>query len=342
MTDETQGNPEPQVPSTLGAPEHQPDAINDSSPFDGQKETSQEFSFEDVVFGDNKTGSSEAPVETHSESPGNPPASNNQVNATTEEQTQTESNNPNDANRYQYWQSQAMKAQNQLTQMQQQWGPIVQNATLNAQKAQNVPEAETQTQEESFPDPPVKPTKPRAFSRSEALEDPGSESARYLDEVDAWRDEIDDYNTLRADYNAAVIDEKMQSMEADRARALEAAKRRHQENNQKQQIHGMVQKNYGMTADDAAKFVQWGSHPENLSMDNLVQLYKIQNGQGTVENHGSVAPPSDNFEQVARAAEVKSPMGVVAGQTNTPQPKNPANGLMDGLINYANKGDDIF
>lgn len=341
---ESQGNPEPQTPSTLGAPEHQPDVANDTGPFDGQPtESSNEFSFEDVVFGDNQTGTKEAPQETHVDAQGNPQNPENQVNAQ-EGQAQAESNvDPNDANRYQYWQSQAMKAQNELQSIQKQWGPVVQQATLNAQQAQAAPNADTQpVQEEQFPEPPVKPTKPRSFSRADALEDPSSDSARYLDEVDEWRDDIDNYNTLKADYNAAVVEEKMQSLEDDRQKAIGIAKKRNAENQQKNQIHTHVTQKYQMSPEDAAKFVEWGSHPENLSMDNLVQLYKIQNGQGTVENNGKVQPPSDNFNQVARAAEVKSPMGVMPAQTNTPQPQNPASGLMDGLINYANKGEDIF
>ena len=337
MENTNEGNPE--VPSTLGAPEHQPEGIE--SPFEGNPEQSNEFSFEDVVFGDNQTGTKEAPVETHREA-GNP-QNQEQVNAQ-EEQTQTESNvDPNDANRYQYWQSQAMKAQNELQNLQTQWGPVVQQATLNAQQAQAAPNATTQdVQEEQFPEPPVKPTKPRTFSRTEALEDPSSDSAKYLDEVDAWRDEIDDYNNLKSDYQAAVMEEKLANIENERARAMEIAKKQNAEREQLSKIHNHVTQKYGFDADTAAKFVKWGSRPENLSMDNLVQLYRIQNGQGTVENLGAVKPPSENFKQVARAAEVKSPMGVMPAQTNTPHPKDPGAGLMEGLINYANKSDDIF
>ena len=186
----TQGNPEPQTPSTLGAPEHQPEAVSNEGPFDGQAaEPSGEFSFEDVVFGDNQTGTTDSPVETHVDS--NVP----EQPAQTEEQPQTESNiDPNDANRYQYWQSQAMKAQNQLNTIQQQWGPIVQNATVNAQTAQANPEVqnETEAEGEAFPDAPAKPTKPRGFSRADALEDPVSDSARFLEELDSWRDDMDD------------------------------------------------------------------------------------------------------------------------------------------------------
>jgi hypothetical protein len=340
--EQNQGNLEPETPSTLGAPEYQPEVADDTSPFDGNSDNpSNEFSFEDVVFGDNQSGTKEQPVETHNESQG-VPQEPSQV-TTKEEQVQTESNNPNDANRYEYWQSQAMKAQNELQSLQTQWGPVVQQATLNAQTAQPAPNVDTQpVQEEEFPEPPVKPTKPRSFSRTEAIEDSSSDSAKYLDEIDEWRDEIDDYTALKGDYQAAVMDEKLQSIENERAKSIESAKKRNAESQQMNKIHNHVTTKYGFDAEHAAKFVQWGARPENLSMDNLVQLYKIQNGQGTMETNGAVRPPSDNFQQVARAAEVKSPMGVMPAQTNTPQPKDPGSGLMEGLINYANKGNDIF
>ena len=77
-------------------------------------------------------------------------------------------------------------------------------------------------------------------------------------------------------------------------------------------------------------------------MDNVVQLFRLQKGQGTSQVQGRVEPPSQDFQQVERASQVPSPMGVVSGQTNTPQSKNPSDGLMDGLINYANKDDSIF
>ena len=134
----------------------------------------------------------------------------------------------------------------------------------------------------------------------------------------------------------------MQKLQESHTKQLEEARRIENAKRQQQEIGNHVTSKYGMSAQEAADFVEWGNHPENLSMDNLVQLYKLQKGQGTAQTQGKVQPPSENFKQVQRAAQVPTPMGVVSGQSSTPQPKNPSDSLMDGLINYANKGDDIF
>ena len=339
-----QGNPEtrateqsaPQEPKTLGAPEP---VSNDA--FDGSSEQSNsEFSFEEVVFGDNQTGTSDAPQETHQDAP----VENPQVQQ--EPQNQTESDTPdNDKVRYEYWQSQAQKANNQLQQMQQQWGPTMQYIQQNPQVIGNmqtahagVPVSEEPAQDESFPEPPERPTKPRGYSRSEALEDPQSDSARYLDELDGWREDMDEYNSLRADYNSALVTEKMESMEAEKAKQMEALKRDAAARKQNAEINQHVQAQYQMNDVEAREFIEWGNRPDNLTMDNLVQLYRFQKGQGTVEQKGQVAPPSQDFQQVQRTAEVRTPMGVVSGQSSAPEPpKKPGDSLMDGLIGHTHK-----
>ena len=84
----------------------------------------------------------------------------------------------NDDTRYEYWQSQASKKENELNQMkaqQQQAMAMQQQQMMQQQQAQAQPE------EQKFPDAPDKPNKPRSFSRDEALSDPNSDSARYMD-----------------------------------------------------------------------------------------------------------------------------------------------------------------
>ena len=88
------------------------------------------------------------------------------------------------------------------------------------QQQQPVQQTEAQPQQEvDFPPPPEKPVKPRTFNRQEAYEDSSSESARYLDEVDDWRDKIDEYNSLKNQYDNALVREKMEAMEEEKAQA---------------------------------------------------------------------------------------------------------------------------
>jgi len=348
MTEENIGHPEtqagePQEPKTLGAP----DAGNNA--FDGSKEeTSNEFSFEDVVFGDNQTGTSNMPEDTHANSV-TPQEQSQPVQG--ENQNQTESNTQdNEQVRSSYWQSQAQKTQNQLNQLQQQWGPTMQYISQNPSAVMGnmqtahsgVPATEEPAQDtEEFPEPPERPTKPRSFSRTDVLEDTSSESAKYMDELDEWRDSMDEYNNLRSDYNAAVVTEKMEAMEAEKLKQVEGAKRAQAAQKQHVEINAHVKTTYNMNDAEAQEFIQWGNRPENLSMENLVQLYRLQKGQGVAQTQ-QVNPPSENFNQVQRAQQVPSPMGVLSGQSSAPPaPKPPGDSLMDGLIGHTHKN-DIF
>jgi hypothetical protein len=96
----------------------------------------------------------------------------------------------NDDTRFEYWQSQASKRDNELKQAQEQLQQF--QHQVNAQQSQQAMAPEQQVQEE-FPPPPEKPARPRSFNRQEAYEDSSSESARYLDEVETWRDNMDEY-----------------------------------------------------------------------------------------------------------------------------------------------------
>ena len=87
------------------------------------------------------------------------------------------------------------------------------------EQSQNL-QAQPAKEEESydyFPPPPTKPSKPSVFNREDALADPSSESAKYLDSVDSWRDEMDEYNRLYTEYNMALMAEEKQKFQEEQA-----------------------------------------------------------------------------------------------------------------------------
>ena len=226
----------------------------------------------------------------------------------------------NDAKRYEYWQSQAAKKDNELKQLQGRVQRAMQTPMPSQQQAQ---------QTEEFPPPPPKPERPRTFSREEAYADPASESARYLDEVETWRDNIGEYRDLKSQYEVAVVKEHLQEQE--RQKRVVAAQRQayEQTNNQKREVYQHVQGHYGLSPDDAANFVDTMSNPGSISLDNLVQLYRMQQGSPAVNETSQ--GPSEAFQQSRNAQQVPSPMGVMPGQSN--QPKNDSDTIMDDLIN---------
>ena len=231
----------------------------------------------------------------------------------------------NDENRYQYWQSQAAQKDNQIRQMQE----ALQQQQVQPQQPQQ-PQPQVEPQQEEFPPPPEKPGRPRNFNRAEAHEDSSSESARYLDEVDDWRDKMDEYTSLKSQYDTAVVKEQMQSIEEERNRAGRVREAQIQQASQMKQVDGLMQGNYGMSATESHDFIKTMSDPKSISIDNLVKLYRLGRGGGVPVNTGQPTQPSPNFQQTQRAQQVPQPMGVQPTAGNNQAPAEDQ--IMDNMI----------
>ena len=232
----------------------------------------------------------------------------------------------NDENRYQYWQSQAAQKDNQIRQMQE-------ALQQQQQPMQQQPQPEVPgIKEEEFPPPPERPVKPRNFNRQEAYEDSSSESAKYLDEIDDWRDTMDEWNSLKMQYDSAVVQERVDKIEAEKQRAQRVREAQYQQASQLKQIDGLMQGNYGMSADESKEFITQMSDPKSISIDNLVKLYRLQKGQGggAPVNSGQPAEPSPSFQQAQRAQQVPQPMGVQPTAGNNQAPAEDQ--IMDNII----------
>ena len=233
---------------------------------------------------------------------------------------QTQANN--DERRFQYWQSEADKAKNE-------------NAALKAQLQQaNQPQqAEAPVKEkpvEQFPPAPEKPEAPMGFNRAEAMEDPNSASAQYLNKLDNWRDDTVQYNALKNEYQTALVQERLDAQDKQRVDDAKRQQAYQQQQAQMNDIYQKVQGEHGLNAEEATEFMQTMSNPESLTMDNLVQLYRMQKGSGqTVQTQPT--GPSDTFNQQARAQQVPSPMGVLPAQQNESTASAEDN-IMDSMI----------
>ena len=236
----------------------------------------------------------------------------------------------NDVKRYQYWQSEADKARNEKQEME---------SRLNAleQQAQPLQPEEVEPEpEEQFPEPPMKPGKPRGFSRQDAMDDPQSESAAYLDQVDNWRDNMDEYNRLHTQYTQAVVQEERQRLVQEREDILrQQSEKEHQANNMAQMGQHLT-KTYGASQDEISRFVEVMDDPKNITVDNLFQLYRMQNGGQQASTPVTQTAPNESFEQRKRAQQVPTPMGVVPSQTNSSG--SGSDSVMDSMVSdYKNR-----
>ena len=230
----------------------------------------------------------------------------------------------NDVKRYQYWQSEADKARNEKQELEARL-----QAVENQQAMQPQPEVESEP-EVRFPDPPSKPSKPRNYSRADAMDDPESDSAKYLDEVDGWRDDMDEYNRLHQQYSQAIIEEERTKMKQEQDDILRAQAEKEAYTNNMTQMASHLKGNYQASDEEIATFVKVMDDPKNITVDNLFQLFRMQNGNQAPAPVTQTAP-NESFEQRKRAQSVPSPMGVVPAQSTTQQ--SGSDTVMDSMIN---------
>ena len=246
-------------------------------------------------------------------------------------------NPENESVRSSYWQSQADQLKNQLNEVQQ-YMPMVDYLRNNPEAVKNLdgkqatPPVEAKKQEEEFPPPPQKPELPRGYSREEAYSDPSSESAKYLDEVETWRDTMSQYNQLSAQYQVAKVqemyDQKIDSLEKVNLQRDNVIREQNAVTNAREYVAA----NYDL-GDKLDEFISEMSNEKSINMDDLVGYFKYKNGmtdQPQTQNTTAPPPPSRAFNQIKRAQSVPTPMNVQSGQTN--QPKDPVHGFMDELI----------
>ena len=248
----------------------------------------------------------------------------------------------NDQVRYQYWQSQAAKLQNQLNEVKE-YQPMVDYLRANPEAVQSITPggkapaeaAPTSQEQEEFPPPPAKPEQPRGFSRDEAIADPSSESAKYLDDVEQWRDDMMQYNQLSSQYEIATMREsynaKLEKLEKiEQSRVQQAAQQEEMAN-----IRQYVAGNYDL-GNDLDDFMTTMNDPKSINMDDLVGYYKWKKGVANIQQAApqTPQPASNSFRQVQRAQSVPAPMGVQPAQTNAPS--NPTDGFMDAIVNSDN------
>ena len=234
----------------------------------------------------------------------------------------------NDEVRYQYWQSQADKMRNERDQLQQQFNQVAtQQATQPQQEAEVEPEPE-------FPAPPEKPQKPYNFSMDEAMADPASESARFVQQEQNWRGEMDEYKNLQFEYQMAMMQDEREKLQTERQNDIQ---RREAESQQIEQINGVrsqVMDKYKVDHQTADDFIRVMSDPSSVNIDNLWRLYANDKGLGSPQPQAKT--PSGEFQQVKRAQQVPASMGVMPSQTGQNE-GSIEDKIIDSMIDDYNK-----
>lgn len=233
----------------------------------------------------------------------------------------------NDEVRYQYWQSEADKAKNDNERLKQ-TVEVLQDA-LRSQGQVDAEPVDTEPQPEPFRDAPEKPQRPAGFNRADAIDDPSSPSAQYMDQMDSYRDEMDAWNRDRVEYESELLRMERESLEDARRRQQEAYEAEQRNAEQMNAIAQQLRTNFNASDGEITDFVAKMSSPESLSVENLWKLYKMDQGQVPVPE---AAQPSPQFNQIQRAQSVPQPMGVQSSANLAQNTKSAEDIIMDDLI----------
>ena len=253
--------------------------------------------------------------------------------------------------RFEYWQSEAAKAKNQLDAVKE-YMPMVDYLRNNPEAVANLtpngqvpPGAEgvqpPSQQTEEFPPPPEKPEQPRGFSREEALSDPNSDSAAHIENVEKWRDDMQTYNQLASQYEIATMretyNEKLGALEKQEVQRNAVA----QEAAEMSRVRSFVQKRYDL-GENLDNFIQTMNDPKSINMDDLVGYYQYKNGNVAQQPVSNTPPaqPSGQFRQSQRAQSVPRPMGVQPAQN--PRTSNAGSTDFMGTIIQDNNNKSIL
>jgi hypothetical protein len=173
---------------------------------------------------------------------------------------------------------------------------------------------------------PEKPTKPSNYDALDAYSDPSSDSFKYNESMDEYRDQMIDYSRSENELlkNRMVQEQEMQ-------------KRQQEDVKLRNDLHTK----YDMPVEEVDRFVNYMSSPESVSVDNLVALWKTQ--QNLTASAPTQAPQ-------AHAEGAKAPDPTVAAmkrqreKLSMPQPvsvtpggeqgadKSPESTVMDAMI----------
>jgi len=233
----------------------------------------------------------------------------------------------NEEVRYQYWQSEADKAKNENEQLKKTVEILQQ--TIQKPAESQPEEISSEPEIEPFRDAPQRPNKPAGFNRAEAIDDPNSASAQYLDAIDSYRDEMDIYNADKLEYESNLINIEREALIEEQKRQKEAFEAEQRNQEQVSNISQQLKSQYNANDDEVNDFIQKMSDPESLNIDNLWRLYQMDKGKVPEQ---PVAQPSPQFNQVQRAQSVPAPMGVQSSANMQQTGKSASDLIMDDLI----------
>lgn len=236
---------------------------------------------------------------------------------------------------FQYWQSQADKRSKELEEVKSRYqdleeiapiaryireNPQVLNSVESSLSANNSQETLTQENSENLAkNKPSKPSKPANYDPMEATSDPESDSFKYRESMEEYRDGMMDFYESR---------ERVRDAEVQRNQE-QAAQVQYMDN-----VRTQLNTVYGFGDKEAEAFIADMSRPESLSLENLVTVWKLKNKP--TEQQIKAPKKVQAMKSQAEKLAVKQPVGVQPSQGQVA--RGVEDQLMDAMVaNYKSK-----
>tara|TARA_R100000152_G_scaffold20306_2_gene13687 strand:- start:249 stop:1232 length:984 start_codon:yes stop_codon:yes gene_type:complete len=223
-----------------------------------------------------------------------------------------------DESRFQYWQSKHDQKASEAKAMESRLKeledvvPIANYIRENPEALQsiaghlsgNTQSVPAQAESKGLPQKPERPVKPASFDASEAYMDPESESAKYQQKLENYRDSMIDYY------------EEKDAYRQEQEMAQQQAYQQQQEEMRKRNYYNGVQSDlvnkHGYTPEKAQAFMQYYSSPDSLSLDNLVMLDKMKNAPS--KEQIALKQRQDEMNRSNNRVNVPPPAGIASGE----------------------------
>lgn len=227
-----------------------------------------------------------------------------------------------DPSRYEYWQSQATKKENELRELQNNLLQIQMQLANQGKPAE--PEVPTLSL-------PTKPEKPRNFNVEDANSDPNSESWKYRENMIDYQEKLVEYHekktSLAEQANLAFQQQFLKERQMEQAKFQEQQKLAETQN--------VLMSQYGMSANEVEEFVNVMSNPQVVNIDNLVKLFKLSKGQQVTTQNQNLKV--QDMIQQRRIQAPPPPISGSAGGSRNIQDFTPDQLFNATLFNYSKK-----
>jgi hypothetical protein len=240
----------------------------------------------------------------------------------------TEASPKEDDESFQYWQSQADKRAKELEEVKTRYqdlediapiaryireNPQVLNSVESSLSANKPQETLRQENSQELAKKPDKPSKPANYDPIEATNDMESDSFKYREAMETYRDDMMDHYEAR---------------EQNRISEARNAQDKIAQENYMENVRSQLTNVYGFDTAQSEAFIDDMSRPESLSLENLVTVWKLRNKptEQQIKSPQKVKQMQAQKEKLS----VKQPVGVAPSQGQVA--KGVEDQLMDAMI----------